>query len=496
VTRAARAALLAMLALAGFAALPGPARAQAERELVADATAQAFTLRASADMGGAATLPFYFGSYADATLTSPPPGADGQASFYNLGIAETALFTPPGGCTPEEQQKRIQSGIEDMTSWISNTAIPALQKGDVPVLPIPTLPCSERFPGFAQSRYPATETIPASSQHDLMGSALCGANACDAAGALASLSGGVFHGGRFIATSTDAPSQTSDATIVGIDIPGVVSIGAARSLVRASVQKERLLLRSTWTATDVCIAPSATGDCGLAIGSIRQSATLERDATGKVVTRRARTVFAGVEGGGQTQEISVDDLQAGLPPIDLRAPDDRGRLLVRAVSSTGGCGDPGKPDVADAGGLEIFGKGQGTGVSLPLPLVGTANGGGILLGGACAAGRLAAVSFELPGFSSPGSGAIPGRTVVIPNPPGAVPPTVGGLQLSTARVVRKSLVHYALRRAPVLRTARWWATILSLLIQLGVVAFMFRRSRVVAPAATAVDRFTRQFVRG
>ncbi|MFY9586935.1 MAG: hypothetical protein WAT66_05705 [Actinomycetota bacterium] len=489
-----RAVAIMTLCLAMLAALPARADAQTQHEILAEAVAQAFTLRTAVDQGGAAALPFYFGSYADATLTSPPGSADGQASFYNLGIAETALFTPPGGCTPEEQQKRAQQAVEDVTSFVRDTAIPTVLKGDVPVLEIPTLPCSERLPGFAQSRYPATATIQESSQQDLLGTALCGANACPAAEALA-LTGNVLQGGHFVAKATGAPSQTSDASIVGINIPGVLTIGSARSFAQATIEKERMILRSTWTAADVCIAPDLTG-CALAIGSIRQSAVIVRDATGKILTRTARTVIAGVEGGGQNTEITTADLGPGLPPIELSAPDNRGSLRIRAVSATGGCGDPGKPDVADAGGIEIFGKGSGTGVSLPLPLLGTASGGGLTLGGACVSGRISEVSFELPGGGGDsGGGNLPGTGVVVP-PGTAGPPVGGGPILSGPRVVRKSVVHYETRGAPAWRTAPYWASILGALILSGILMFVFRRSRYVAPVTAALDRFTRQFIRG
>ncbi len=489
-----RVLVVAALCLAALGAFPVASVAETQHEILAEAVAQAFTLRTAVDQGGAAALPFYFGSYADATLTSPPGTADGQASFYNLGIAETALFTPAGGCTPEEQQRRARQAVEDVTSFVRDTAVPTLLNGNVPVLEIPTLPCSERFPGFAQSRYPATETIHESSQQDLLGTALCGANACPVAEALAPLTGDIIQGGRFVAKATDAPSQVSDATILGINIPGVLAIGSARSLAHATIEKGRMVLRSSWTAADVCISPGVDG-CALAIGSIRQSATIVRDVSGKVVSRTARTVIAGVEAGGENREIAAADLGPGLPPIDLAAPDDRGSLRIRAVSATGGCGDPAKSDVADAGGIEIFGKGSGTGVSLPLPLLGTATGGGLMLGGACVSGRISKVSFDIPGGSGAGGGNLPGTSVVVPPGPG-VPPSLGGPILSGPRVVRKSAVHYVFRGAPAWRTAPYWASALGALALLGVVAFVFRRTRYVAPVAAAVDRFTRQFIRG
>ena len=490
---AVRLSVVVAVAVAVAGGLPLSAHARIERELIADALGQAFTLRASVDMGGAAKIPFFFGSYADANLTSPPAGADGQASFYNLGIAETAVFTPPGECTQDEQQARIEQALKDVTTWVQETAIPTiLEDHQVPVAPIPTLPCSERFPGFAQSRYPSTATIEESADSDLLGEALCtDPNGCAVAESLAPLTGGVLAGGRFIARATSKPSQSSDATVAAINLPGVLSIASARSIASASIEGDRLITRSSWTAADVCFVPGPAG-CALAIRGIRQLATVERDAAGKVVARTSRTVIAGVEGSGQATDVTHEDLQPGLPPIDLG-----GRLQIRTVSATGGCGDPTQPNVADAGGIEIFGRGQGTGVTLPVPLLGTATGSGILIGGACASGRFSEVSFDIPEGSAPGSLSDPGRTIALP--PGAgtsLPPTIVGPQLSPPRVVRNSVVRYALRSAPAWRTAPYWGSTIGALVLLGVLAFVFRRSRPVAPFAAAADRFARQFIRG
>jgi len=488
-------------ALAAFllAAVPGsfaPASAEStERQLIADALAQAFTIRATADYGGAAKLPFYFGSYADAILSNPPAAADGQASWYNLGIAEAAVFTPsppdPNACTQAEQERRLRQAGTDVTDWVTRVAIPSLMDGNIPVLPLPTLPCTERLPGFSQSRYPATETIHESATDDLLGSGLCHAGACAARDALAPLTGGILDGGRFVATATDKPSQRSDAQIVGIHIPGVLDIGAARSIATAAIVGERLVTMAIWTATDVCVAPDA-GGCALAIASITQIARLERNGAGKVTARQAKTLIAGVSGGGQAAEITTADLGPGLPPVDLG-----GRLQIRGVSSTAGCGDPASGGVADAGGLEITGNGGGgPGVSLPIPIAGSATGGGLLLGGACASGRLDAVTISLPGTGG-GSGGVPGRTILVPQPPGPVPGgTIGEPLLSSPRVVRKDSVRYVLRSAPAWRTAPYWASLLGALLLALALGYIFRRSRPVAPVASALDRFARQFVRG
>jgi hypothetical protein len=489
---------LLSIALAAFVlvAVPGsfaPASADTtERQLVADGLAQAFTIRATADYGGAAKLPFYFGSYADATLSNPPAGADGQASWYNLGIAETAVFTPPGECTSDEQQRRLRQAGTDVTDWVTDVAIPSLMAGNIPVLPLPTVPCTERLPGFSQSRYPATETIHESATDDLLGSGLCHAGACAVRDALAPVTGGVIDGGRFAATATDKPSQRSDAQIAGIHIPGVLDIGAARSIATAAIEGERLVTQAIWTATDVCVAPGP-GGCALSIASISQIARLERNGAGNVTAREAKTVIAGVSVGGQATEITAADLGPGLPPLDLG-----GRLQIRGVSSTGGCGDPASKNVADAGGLEITGSGAGgPGVSLPIPIAGSATGGGLLLGGACASGRLDAVTISLPGAPTAGNGGTPGRSIIIPPAPGTLPGgVITGPQLSAPRVVRKDSVRYVLRSAPAWRTAPYWASLLGALLLALALGYFFRRSRPVAPVAAALDRFARQFVRG
>ena len=136
-------------------------------------------MRASADQGGASPLHFYFGSYADAYLTTPPPEADGQASWYNFGIAETALFKPPEECTPEKNAERVREGLEFVSDWLvgqltSGEAFDTLLGGNIPAPPAPTLPCGGgRFPGFAQSRYPATSSIGPSAEDDLLASGAC-----------------------------------------------------------------------------------------------------------------------------------------------------------------------------------------------------------------------------------------------------------------------------------------------------------------------------------
>ena len=470
-----------------------PALAQTQHELVTDSYAQAFTLRAQVDYGGASKLPFFFGSYADATLTGPPAEADGQASWYNLGIAESAVFTPPGQCTPAEQQRRLQQASKDVSDWVTGVAVPTLLNDQkIPVLPLPTLPCTERLRGFAQSRYPETQTIHSSSSDDLMVSSLCSAGACAIAQPLGDLTNGVIDGGRFVAASSGKPSQDSDATIAGLHIPGVLDIGTARSIATASIEKDHLITEATWTAGDVCIVPTADG-CTVSIRSIRQIARIERAANGKVLSRSAQTIVAGVSGGGQSQEITTGDLGPGSTPIDLG-----GHLQLRALSTTADCGDPTSANVADTGGLEITGEGGGgPSVSLPLPIVGSATGGGLLLGGACVQGRLQSVSFDVPGPLGGGTVSVPGTTIALPTvgEPGTgrlVPPPI----LSAPRVVEKDNVRYVLRSAPAWRTAPYWGTVIGLLLLACAALYVFRRSRPVAPVVAVVDRFARQFIRG
>jgi hypothetical protein len=472
-----------------------PASAATERQLVADGFAQAFTIRATADYGGAAKLPFFFGSYADANLSNPPAAADGQASWYNLGIAEAAVFTPPppdpNACTQAEQQRRLTQAGKDVSDWVTNVAIPTLMNRNIPVLPLPTLPCSERLPGFSQSRYPATRTIHESASDDLLGSGLCRAGACAASDALAPFTGGVIDGGRFDATATDKPSQRSDAEIVGIQIPGL-EIGTARSIATSTIEGERLITQAIWAATDVCVAPGVEG-CALSIASVTQIARLERNGAGKVTKREARTIIVGVSGGGEAAEVTAADLGPGLPPIDLG-----GRLQIRGVSATAGCGNPGSQNVADTGGLEITGTGgEGPSVSLPIPIAGSATGGGILLGGACASGRLDAVTISLPGPATFEGGGHPGHTILVPPASGPVPGiTIGDPVLSAPRVIRKDSVRFVFRGAPAWRTAPYWASLLGALLLALVLGYVFRRSRPIAPIAAAVDRFARQFIRG
>jgi hypothetical protein len=474
-----RAVAIGAALLAAWASAPPAASAAGPavgRELAADAVAQAFTLRASADQGGAAPIHFYVGAYADAYLSAPPGTADGQASWYNFGVAETALFQPPGTCTPAEQARRARQAVRDLAGWLAGTAIPSLLGGSVPVLPLPTLPCAERLPGFAQSRWPATETIPAEASDDLLGSV------------------GPVRGGVFTARAGPGPSQTSDAETAGIALGPLLHASAARATARAAVEGSRVVSEATWTMVGLCVAPGPAG-CALEVASIRQTARVVRDAGGAVLERRAETALSGVRVGDREVALAPTDLRPGAPPIDLG-----GRIRLEATSATGGCGDPAAPDVADVGGLRVSGSAAGgPGVSLPLPLVGTARGGALLLGGACAAARARTVEVASQMPLPPASrGSEVGRRLVlpgVPGPPGGVP-AEGGSAPALGRVVRREAVRYALRPAPAWRTAPWWGGALAGLALVAGALARFRRHRLVAPVWARLDRVARQFLRG
>ncbi|MGH2785877.1 MAG: hypothetical protein ACRDJ1_11490 [Actinomycetota bacterium] len=492
------AATLALLMVA-IAALP----AHAEKELVGEAVAQAFTLRASADQGGASPLHFYFGSYADAFLSTPPAEADGQASWYNLGISETAIFKPPEECTPEKNAERVREGLEFVAGWLTNQItsgelVDTLTGGNIPAPPAPTLPCGGgRFPGFAQSRYPATSSIGPNAEDDLLASGACRGNAA-CIEAVRAATAGVVDGGSFKATATEAPSQSSDATVFGLTVPDVLRIGLARSKASTVLgENGRVTSTAAWAISGLCLAPGPDG-CALEIEHIRKTATVVRTADGKVVERSAETVITGVRGGGQNQDVTAADLGPEAPGVDLTEIQGCEGCVFRLqpVAATEGCGDPSSELVADAGGLILFARGDGQ-LTLPIPIAGNAAGGGLMLGGACAAGRVSSV--ELGGTGGGDLGSPPGGGTVVTPPiagaPGGTPTIVGPL-LSPPRVVQRPVVRYVLRSAPAWRTAPYWASILGALLLLTVFGYIYRASPLVAPFAEKLDRFARQFVRG
>lgn len=501
IVRACSCVVITMLAMAS---LSPTARGSTQKELVGDATAQAFTLRASADQGGASLLHFYFGSYADAYLSTPPSEADGQASWYNFGIAETALFKPPEECTPEKNGERVQEGLQFFSGWLveqltSGDALGSLLEGRVPEPPFPALPCGGgRPPGFAQSRYPATESIGPAASDDLLVSGACGDQAA-CADALRAATGGAIQGGRFDAAATKAPSQSSDALVAGLQIGDLLRIGTARSTASTFLNETgRVTSVATWSVTDLCLLPGDEG-CALEIDEMLKTARVERSADGKTSEKDARTVITGVHGSGQAQEITAAQLGDGLPAIDLG--DFQGcdgcTVQLEILSSTGGCGDPASDFVADSGGVRLLARGNGE-LTLPVPIAGNAAGGGLMLGGACASGRVSSVELEGPPAVGGGGGFDPQGPTIVPPPlpvPG-VPPGFIGPVLSAPVVVSRDSVRYVLRSAPAWRTAPYWGSALAALLLLTALGYVFRRSSLVAPIARRMDRFARQFVRG
>ena len=490
-------------ALAVSMLLAAAAPAHAQKELVGEAVAQAFTLRASADQGGASPLHFYFGSYADAFLSTPPAEADGQASWYNLGISETAIFKPPEECTPEKNAERVREGLEFVAGWLTNQItsgelVDTLTGGNIPAPPAPTLPCGGgRFPGFAQSRYPATSSIGPSAEDDLLASGACRGNAA-CIEAVRAATAGMIDGGSFTASATEAPSQSSDAMVLGLNVPEVLRIGVARSKASTVLgENGRVTSTAEWSIAGLCLAPGADG-CALEIEQIRKTAVVVRTADGKAVERSAETVITGVRGGGQNQDVTAADLGPGSPGIDLT--DIQGCngcvLRLQPVAATQGCGDPASELVADAGGLLLFARGDGQ-LTLPIPIAGNAAGGGLMLGGACASGRVSSV--ELGGTGGGDLGGLPGGGSVVGPPIGGGPggvPTIVGPHLSPPRVVQRSVVRFELRSAPAWRTAPYWASVLGALLLLTVLGYAYRTTPLVAPFARRIDRFARQFVRG
>jgi hypothetical protein len=254
---------------------------------------------------------------------------------------------------------------------------------------------------------------------------------------------------------------------------------------------------AAWSVSGLCVGPNTDG-CALEIEQIRKTATIVRTADGKVVERSAETVIAGVRGAGQNQDVTAADLGPDSPGIDLREIQgcDGCVFRLQPVTATEGCGDPASELVADAGGLILFARGDGQ-LTLPIPIAGNAAGGGLMLGGACASGRVSSV--ELGGNGDGGLGALPGGGSVVTPPIGGVPggvPQIVGPQLSPPRVVQRTVVRYELRSAPAWRTAPYWASILGALLLLTVLGYVYRTTPPVAPVARRIDRFARQFMRG
>jgi hypothetical protein len=445
---AAAASVAALILAVGFTP-----SGSAQSELVADASAIAFTLRPTYDPGGAAPLNFYLG-YTEANLAAPPASADGTASWYNLGIAETAIFKPPEECTPDKNLERAQQALRDLGAWVTDEVVPALQAGRQPVAPGPTLPCTQRFRGFAQSRYPATATIKESTEDEIAG--------------LGEATGGVVRDGDFSAKATDAPSQTSSSTLAGVGIPSIISVESARALASVAVEKGKVVSRAESLLTGICIGPTAA-TCAARIDQVRFTSAVSQ-APGSKPDRTQEVEFAGVNGAGLGSEAE-EVLQRG----SVAQGDS---FALQFLSATGSCGRG--PQVADAGGLRIFAKGS--------------SGGGVTLGGSCATARAQALSF---GTAAPTAPAAPGVGTSIPgtSTTGGIGTTVGS-ETGPPLVITRQIKRISVRDAPAWRTAPYWASTLGALVALAVIAFVFRRNRYIGPIWRRIDRFSRQFVRG
>lgn len=479
--------------------LPASAGSDSEnrRQLVAEGTAVAFTLRPTYDPGGANPMQLFVG-YSEANVSTPEPAADGFASWYNLNIIETAAFKPPEDCTPEKNAEATQQTVADLQSWLTDSigaaagALQAQQQPSSPIAPGPRHACTERFPGFAQSRFPSAGTIPQASTDNYFDTPMA-SNACreDPASSqcnsykqywpqFRSVSGKVVRDGSFSARATEAPSQESDALLMGAGDGSIVSIGLARSSTSSRIEGGKFVAEATSTMKDICIVASGV-DCTLRIDQMRQYARAEwslSDMGAKPVVA-TDTVVTGVHGSGAAQDVRAQDLQADKAALDLG-----GYFKIAAISKTHTCDDASGTGmtVADAGGIELVGK--------------SGSGGGILIGGACVRGRASWESIEIAttvlGETIAGT---PDRTITIPGEaPGIVPPV--GPQFGPPRVITREVMRVFYRSPIAWRTFPYWGSMLLVLALASGLGFAYRRTPAVAPFAGALDRFARQFIRG
>lgn len=503
--RSKRAAAAAGVAGVALAALVGSASATVLTQTVADGAAVAFTLRPAYDAGGADPLKLYVG-YTQANVTTPEPEADGQASWYNLGILETGLFLPPESCTPEKNLQATLDGGEDLQTWLASSlesAVATVQQGQVPgppTVPGPRHACTERFPGFAQSRYPATTTILERDADNYLDKPTA-AQACreDPASptcgyykqfwpTLRDATGAAVQQGSFFTQSTNRPSQRSEALLLGAGDGLAVTIGTARTTSSARLEGGALIVESSSNLDDICFVAVA-GVCTLRIDHLRQEARVVKRA-GSAAQRSAGTVLTGVHGTGLAQDLDAETL--GLNALDL---DLGGSLRLSAVSQSGSCGS-GRTDpsvvLADAGGLLLSAKNPQGG-----------QGGSIMIGGACARARIELASLDL---GEPAVEAreptVPGESPVAESPaltvsvsPGGVAP-IGPVALGPARTVSRTVTHYVLKDSLAWRTAPYWGTLLGLILMVALACRFAPDKPVVAPVSGAVDRFARRFLRG
>jgi hypothetical protein len=491
-------------ALAAFGAAPANARStapavQMQKQISADGTGIAFAIRPGVDQGGAAPLNFYVG-YAEANASMPDAEADGQASWYQLGIAETAAFQPPENCTPQKNGQATLDGIGDLQTWASDyiqTTVKLIQSGSAPQAPgVPSFrhACTERLPGFAQSRFPATQTIPTHATDDYLTkpsyanicrqdptSPLCAAYK-QFWPAFTSTGGKIVRDGSFAATATDTPSQTSDGVLMGAGDGTVISIGLSRSTAIARVDGSTLTVDSTESLNDICIMATPAG-CTVSIDSMQQFARVIKTAGEKPKTTTS-TIISGVRGLGPAIGVTAQQLQLGQVPQQLG-----NNLELGAVSRTHSC-DTGAPDpgelIADAGGLMLWGRQANPGP-----------GAGIMIGGACVRARIEAIDIAIPTFS-PGLGVpgLPPSSLVIPGSNGLPCLGCGIHPIGPPRVVSTVVTRSYLRSPIAWRTAPYWGSVLGALALFAGLSYRFRRHRAFAPVALATSRFARQFLRG
>lgn len=494
----------AVAGLAALGAAPANAKSSAptfktEKQISADASGIAFALRPGVDQGGAAPLNFYIG-YADANASMPDAEADGQASWYQLGIAETAAFQPPENCTPQKNAQATIDGITDLQAWATDyiqSEIQTIQAGGQPAPPgVPGFrhACTERLPGFAQSRYPATQTIPVRATDDYLGKPLFAntcrqdptSPACDAYKAFwptfSSSLGQVVRDGSFSATSTDQPSQVSDGVLMGAGDGSVVSIGLSRSTSVARVDGSILTVQATESLKNICVMATPAG-CTISIDSMEQFARVVQVA-GQKPKATVSTIITGVSGIGPAAGVTAQQLQLTKVPEQLG-----NNLQLGAVSQTHSC-DTGAADpttlIADAGGLMIFGREADPGP-----------GAGIMIGGACVRARIEANEIQIPSFS-PGLGfpGTPPSSLIIPGSKGVPCLGCGVPRFGAPQIVSRVVTRTFMRGPIAWRTAPYWGSVLGALALFAALSYRFRRTPLFAPVAAATNRFTRQFIRG
>lgn len=496
--------MLAILVSAGAvaAAVSFPVSADTLTQIVADGSGAAFTIRPGYDAGGANMLNLYVG-YSGANVATPEPQADGQASWYNLAIFETGIFRPAEDCTPEKNAQATVDGVGDVQNHLDaylNTALGEAQAGRQP--PAPTLPgprhaCTDRFPGFAQSRYPSTATMPMSSSDNYFDKPMA-AQACreDPASSqcgmykqywpsFRSATGAIARDGSFLAESKadPDPSQRSEALLLGVGDGAVVSVGVGRTSSNARIEGDAIIVDATSTLDNVCVLVSGDG-CTLQIDHLLFSSRVEKHAGGQPV-KTTRTTVLGVHGSGQAQDVTAEQLQADKGTIDLG-----GYFKIQPVGATHTC-DPGEADpemvLADAGGLFLTGKSGENGT-----------GGGLMIGGACARARIQQTTFEVTAYVPQADiPPIPPREIVIPGDNGPVVPVgPAPVRYGPARVVTRTVTRYTFERPIAWRTLPYWGPLLGILAVFGAGCVLFPRYRATAPAVHAASRFARQFLRG